>query len=72
MVEPANTESVYDFTKPASVTLKYKEEIITYHFIIDTEYNIVDPATLGWDKIDRMGNSSRLSGYIQITFYFKR
>ena len=33
MVEPANTESVYDFTKPASVTLKYKEEIITYHFI---------------------------------------
>lgn len=55
MVKPANIESVYDFTKPASVTLKYKEEIITYHFIIDTEYNIVDPATLGWIKSTEWG-----------------
>ena len=55
MVEPTNVESVYDFTKPASVTLKYKEEIITYHFIIDTEYNIVDPITLGWIKSTEWG-----------------
>lgn len=55
MIEPSKPESIYDFTKPASVTLKYKDETIVYHFEITIEYEVVDPSSLGWIKSGEWG-----------------
>jgi exopolysaccharide biosynthesis protein len=56
MIEPTEVESIYDFTKPASVTLKYKDETIIYHFDIAIEYDAIDPTSLGWVKSTEWGN----------------
>lgn len=63
MVEPATEEAVYDLTRPASVTLRYKGETIVYTFDVSIEYEAVDPASLGWTKTTEFGT---LPGYITV------